>query len=110
VSSSLKAAKSLTATLSAARDRRSPYKFTIKGKLGLPAGVAKLKGCSGSVTITAKRGTKTVGTKKVFLKKDCTYSATATVQGKGNVKISAKFAGNDTLASKSSKTLSARAG
>ena len=62
------------------------------------------------MTITAKRGTKVVGTKKVTLKSNCTYSATATVKGKGKLKISAKFAGNSAVGAKSSKTLNARAG
>ncbi|MEA2148582.1 MAG: hypothetical protein QOD69_412 [Solirubrobacteraceae bacterium] len=106
----LPAPKSLSAKLTAIRDRSKPYRFTIKGKLGLPESVTKAKGCSGSVTLTAKRGKKTVGSKKVLLKKDCSYTATATVTGKGKFKITAKFGGNGALGAKSSATLNARAG
>lgn len=106
----LPAPKSLSAKLSAARDRSRPYRFTIKGKLGLPTGVTKLKGCSGTVTVTFKNGRKTVAAKKAGLKKDCTYAVTTTVGKKGRMKVSVKFAGNSVLAAKTSARLNARAG
>jgi hypothetical protein len=107
---SLPSPKSLSLTLKPARDRAKPYAFTLSGKLGLPAGVTTAKGCSGKVTITAKRGVKTVFSKAVFLKKDCTYSIKANITGKGKLKFSVKFAGNSALGSKASAAISARAG
>jgi hypothetical protein len=105
-----KTPKFLSETLTPARDRSKPYRFTVKGKLGLPAGVTKAKGCTGTVTITAKRGTKTAAIAKAALKKDCSYSVRMTVKSKGKMKVTAKFAGNTALSAKSSSSRTARAG
>jgi Ca2+-binding RTX toxin-like protein len=105
------APKSVSATVLPKRDRKRPYKFTIKGAVGLPAGVTKAQGCaSGTVKVTGKRGLKTAFTKTAKLKKDCTYSVTATVTRKGRVKITARFSGNSALKAKSSLTRTVRAG
>jgi Abnormal spindle-like microcephaly-assoc'd, ASPM-SPD-2-Hydin/RTX calcium-binding nonapeptide repeat (4 copies) len=104
------AAKSVSIKAKPIRDRSKPYKFTISGKVGLPTGVTKLKGCSGTVTVTFKKGTKTVTTKKATLKKDCTYSAKVTVKSKAKMKATARFGGNSAVAAKSSATISVRAG
>jgi hypothetical protein len=105
------APKSLSAIVTPKRDRTRPYTFTIKGAVGLPAGVTKAQGCaSGTVKVTGKRGLKTAFTKTAKLKKDCTYSVTATVTRKGRVKITARFSGNSALKAKSSLTRTVRAG
>jgi Big-like domain-containing protein/hemolysin type calcium-binding protein len=103
--------KSVSAIVTPKRDRKRPYKFTIKGAVGMPAGVTKAQGCaSGTVKVTGKRGLKTAFTKTAKLKKDCTYAVTATVTRKGRVKITARFSGNSALKAKSSLTRTVRAG
>ena len=94
------------------RHRKRPYKFTIKGAVGMPAGVTKAKGCaSGAVKVTGKRGTKDAFAPKIAkLKKDCTYSVTVFLTRKGRVKLAARFSGNSVLKAKSSLTRTVRAG
>jgi hypothetical protein len=105
------APRSVSATVLPTRDRTRPYTFTIKGAVGLPAGVTKAQGCaSGTVKVTGRRGLKTAFAKTAKLKQDCTYSVTATVTRKGRVKITARFSGNSALKAKSSLTRTVRAG
>ena len=105
------APKSVSALVTPKRDRTRPYTFTIKGAVGLPAGVTKAQGCaSGTVKVTGRRGLKTAFAKTAKLKQDCTYSVTATVTRKGRVKITARFSGNSALKAKSSLTRTVRAG
>ena len=104
------AAKSVSIRSRPVRDRSKPYSFRFSGTVGMPAGITKAKGCSGSVTITLKKGTKTVTSKKATLKKDCTYSAKVTVKSKAKLKASSKFAGNAAVGAKSSTKINVRAG
>ena len=71
-------ATALTAATSPKRDRRAPYTFTTRGKLALPAGVAAAAGCSGTVDISFKAGRKTVSSRRVALRPDCTYRSKLT--------------------------------
>jgi hypothetical protein len=104
------AARSVS-VLVAPRDRTRPYKFTIRGAVSLPAGVTKATACAaGSVKVMGKRGLKSAFAKTAKLKKDCTYSMTATITRKGRVKITARFSGNGALTAKSSLTRTIRAG
>jgi Ca2+-binding RTX toxin-like protein len=87
-----RAAARSVSMLVAPRDRTRPYKFTIRGAVSLPAGVAKAAACAtGSVKVTGKRGLKTAFVRTAKLKKDCTYAVTATITRKGRVKITARF-------------------
>ena len=56
--------KSLSLSLVPSRDRRAPYAFSLTGKLTRPDVVSPSQGCSGTVTITVKRGTKAISTKR----------------------------------------------
>lgn len=71
-------ATSLSAATTPKRDWRAPYRFTTKGRLALPAGVAPESGCSGTVAVTFKAGKKTVSTRRVALTRTCTYSSRVT--------------------------------
>jgi hypothetical protein len=108
----LVAPRSLSLTASPARDRKRPYRFTVKGTIALPAGVPKAQGCvAGTVTVTGKRGTKNAFAPKTLkIKKDCTYSTTVSIAGKGRVKLTARFSGNTVLKAKASSTRTVRAG
>jgi Ca2+-binding RTX toxin-like protein len=97
--------------LVAARDSTRPYRFTIRGAVSLPAGVTKATACAaGSVKVTGRRGLKIAFAKTARLRRDCTYSVTATITRRGRVKITARFSGNGALTAKSSLTRTVRAG
>jgi hypothetical protein len=61
----------------------------VSGRLVLPAAVERALGCRGEVTVRRRRATR-----KVALKRNCTYSARL-LKGRGRVR--ARFAGNPTL-------------
>jgi fermentation-respiration switch protein FrsA (DUF1100 family) len=100
----------LTAKAKPDRDKKKPFKFTVKGKLKLPSGVSKAAGCKGKVAITGKKGKKTlVKKKKTSVKSDCTYKANVKLNKKkagkkGKVKFTVKFGGNSVLKTKTVKT------
>jgi hypothetical protein len=71
-------ATGLGASTSPKRDRRAPYTFTTAGKLALPTGVTAATGCSGTIDISFKAGTKTVSSRRVALRADCSYSSKVT--------------------------------
>jgi hypothetical protein len=104
------AAKSVSVKAKPTRDRSKPYAFRFSGTVSLPAGVTKANGCKGSVTITLKKGKKTVTSKKATLKSNCTYSAKVTVKSKAKMTATAKFGGNAAVGAKTSAKINVRAG
>lgn len=94
----------LTLSFSPKRDRSASFAFTAKGKLTRPSGVSATAGCTGRVTLTFKRGKKTVKRAKATLRSNCTYSVKTTFKtlkaagGKAGVlRVTASFGGNDAL-------------
>ncbi|HWF74334.1 MAG TPA: Ig-like domain-containing protein [Solirubrobacteraceae bacterium] len=93
-----------------------PYRYTVKGKLSLPAGITANKGCSGKITIKVKRGKKIVLTTRATITKKCTWKATVTatkhskVPGHGKLQITASFGGNKALAALTAKPLTVHYG
>jgi hypothetical protein len=81
-------------------DLRAPFKFTTSGRLTLPSGVAKSAGCTGRVSVQVKRGSATISTRRVTLRKDCTYSVrvsfanTRRFASVKRLKFTARFVGN----------------
>lgn len=109
--------RKLSASTTPKRDRKSPYTFRTKGKLSLPDGISKAQGCTpvSRVTVTFKHGSKTVSSRRVKLKSDCTYSSKVTLKnskslGNGGLTVKARFAGNAVLLSRSAKTQAVRLG
>ena len=104
--------RSLSLSLRPARDRKKPYSFRVTGRLQRPDPVSPSQGCSGTITITAKRGTKAVSTKRVTLSRTCEYKSTFkfNMRPSSRLRFSAKFGGNETLATDTSKTRTARLG
>jgi alpha-tubulin suppressor-like RCC1 family protein len=92
------------------RDLGAPFRFTAKGKLsGFLADPAT---CAGKVVVKAKKGGKTV-VKRPPLKLGtggCTYAASVKVSGAGKWKLTASFAGNGSLRSRSSAARTFSAG
>ena len=102
---------SLTLSLRPSRDRRPPYSFKASGRLARPTPVAPSQGCSGTVTITAKRGSKAVYTKRTPLSRTCEYSVTLHPgKRKGKLRLTARFGGNDVIAQRSSSARAIRLG
>jgi large repetitive protein len=91
-------AKSLTVS-----GKKQKAKLAVSGKLTLPAGVTAAQGYSGTVTITATKGKKTLAKTTTKLSNSGKYSATL---GKGGAatSVSVKFSGNSALTSTSAKT------
>ena len=95
--------RGLTALVSPSRDRKFPYRFTTRGTLSLPAGMSPAQGCKGTVAVQIKRGKKTISTRRVDVKPNCTYSVAATfsvksrVPRRGTLKVRARFNGNSAL-------------
>jgi hypothetical protein len=81
-----------------------PYRYTVAGRLALPAGVAAATGCHGYVTVSVRRGNETVGTARAAVNPgNCTWavavklSVRKRVPGHGQLRISPSFGGNDAL-------------
>ena len=85
---------------------------TSTGRVLRPDPVSPSQGCSGTVTLTAKRGSKVVSTKRVTLSRTCEYKATFSFKTRvaPSLRMQAKFGGNEVLSAESSKTKTARLG
>jgi hypothetical protein len=104
--------KSLSLSLRPGRDRRAPYAFRLSGRVSRPALVSPSQGCSGTVTITAKRRTKVVSTRRGSRSRNCEYVAIFRFRTRvaSRLRFQAKFGGNAVLSTVSSKTRTARLG
>jgi hypothetical protein len=92
------------------RDRRAPYRFRASGTVSLPARVTRTQGCrEGVVLVRVKRRARTVSSRRVNLRRNCTYGASVPGRAGAN-RISARFLGNEVLSARSSATRGARAG
>ncbi len=106
----------VSATVSPSRDRARPYRFRTRGTVSRPAGVSAARGCSaGTVTVTIKRGGRTISTRRVRIRRTCTYASTVTFAsrgrlGNGRLRITARFGGNAVLKARSSAGRNVRAG
>jgi Ca2+-binding RTX toxin-like protein len=106
----------LTATVTSTRDRTYPFRFRIRGTLGLPAGVSRARGCTGGrVSVRIKRRSRTIATRRAKLSKRCTYSTTVVLRnrgrlGNGRLSLSARFGGNALLRPGSSRSHRIRVG
>jgi hypothetical protein len=105
-------AKSMTLALKPSRDRKAPYAFSLSGKITRPDPVSPSQGCSGTITFSAKRGTKLISSKRVALTRTCEYKTTFSFKTRtaSRVRFQAKFGGNEILSGISSKTRTARLG
>jgi hypothetical protein len=107
------APEDVTLTFRPSRDRRAPYSFRLTGKVTRPGAVSPSQGCGGTVSITAKRGTKTISTHRVSVStRTCEFRSTFTWKKRptSSVRFQAKFNGNDALSTAASKTRTARLG
>ncbi|MDA0184560.1 Ig-like domain-containing protein [Solirubrobacter phytolaccae] len=102
----------LSLSFKPSRDRKAPYSFRATGTLRRPATVSPTQGCSGRVVITAKRGSKTVGTTRTSLGRTCEYAVTVRFRSKvgSRIRLTAKFEGNDVISSRSAPRRTVRLG
>ncbi|HEV2785752.1 MAG TPA: hypothetical protein VGV67_05135, partial [Solirubrobacteraceae bacterium] len=104
----------LSATVTPARDVRGPVRFRIAGRLTLPRGIARSAGCSGRVRMQVKRGRVTIASRRVSLRRNCTYRITVSFANRrrfGKVKrltFSVRFLGNSRVLASSAPTRAAR--
>jgi alpha-tubulin suppressor-like RCC1 family protein len=92
------------------RDRRAPFTFRAAGTLR--GFVADAVTCSGTVVVTARKGAQKVVRRPLARPSlgTCGYSAAFRVGGLGIWRVTAKFAGNDSLRAPSARVKSFRAG
>jgi len=94
------------------RDRKAPYAYRATGRLLRPPTVSPSQGCSGTVTITAKHGSKTVATHRTKLDRNCEYATTLKFRSRlaGKLRLTARFGGNDVLSTRTARSRTIRLG
>ena len=98
--------KKLTASTKPKRAKHAPFMFTTSGRLTLPSGVSKRKGCTGTVSVTFKNGKKKVRSGSTKLRSNCAFSSrmkVAVPKGAKALQVSVVFGGNTTLSKASAK-------
>lgn len=100
--------------VSPSKDIKAPFKFRVTGTLTPPTGMSKAEACgTGVISTSVKAGKKTISTRRVNIKSNCTYSSTTSFKNRSRfgkaskLKITVRFGGNSVLASKTltSKTI-----
>lgn len=93
--------------VSPSKDTKAPFKFRVTGTLTPPAGMSKAEACgAGVITTSVKAGKKTISTRRVNLKSNCTYSSTTSFKNRSRfgkaskLKLTVRFGGNSVLAPK----------
>ena len=90
----------LLVRVSPATDRRRPYRFTLSGRLGLPAGIRPADGCHGWVTTQVKAGRSTISSRRTPVTRACTFSQPVSFGNsrrfgaRKRLKVVVRFAGN----------------
>lgn len=100
----------LSLRVAPSRDRRAPFRFRATGTVSLPARVTRTQGCRESVVLArVKRGVRTVSSRRVNVRRNCTY--VASVRGRaGRNRITARVLGNEVLSARSAATRTGRGG
>jgi hypothetical protein len=83
------------------RTSSSRGRLTTTGRLTLPAAAANA--CGGEVTVTYRRGSRTVASKRVKVSSKCSYTARVRL-AKGTYRVSVKYHGSDALAGLAAST------
>jgi Bacterial Ig domain/Bacterial TSP3 repeat len=78
-----------------------PKRLTVAGKVRLPEGLDPATGCRGRVAVTVRRGTDTVGSRRVPVDSSCGYRATLDLKPGANrgdrFSVRVRFEGNAAL-------------
>lgn len=83
------------------KGKKAATKFTIGGRVRLPGGVTSAA-CTGTVTVTLKRGSRTLSHRQLAVGPDCAYGETVTIPafrlgGRAHNTVTAAFSGNELL-------------
>ena len=91
---------------------RPPYAFRATGRLHAAEHGGAVAGLLRRVTITAKAGSRTAATRRAKLSRNCEYSLTLRLRSRpaSRLRLTARFGGNDVLASRTSCTRTIRLG
>jgi hypothetical protein len=101
----------LTARVRPRRDRRSPYRYTVRGSLIPPAAVDRAAACRGRVVIRFRAGSRTLRTRRARILGTCRYRARVTVRSRPRfIRVKARFRGNGVLRPRSARTRTVHAG
>ncbi|MCW3012135.1 MAG: hypothetical protein JWO90_2539, partial [Solirubrobacterales bacterium] len=104
------APRRFTAGTTPTTDTRRPFRFTTTGALLLPAGTTRTTGCRGRVAVRVKAGTRTLSLRRVFLRRDCTFTSTVAFgqvrrfEGRRSLAVQVRFEGNDVLLPRAAAT------
>ena len=105
-----RSARALSAKVTPSRDRRRPYRFRTSGKLLTYTGTPAAQACTGKVSVQVKHGRRTISTRRVSLRRDCTYRSTVSFKrAKGSLRFLVRFGGNQAIKPVNAKTRRARA-
>jgi WD40 repeat protein len=98
---------SLSARVKPKRDRRLPFKYVVRGRLGRPSTVPAALACRGRVTIKVAKGRRTITSRRARLSRACRYRKAVVIRSarhlrvsKGRLSVSVTFAGNGVLTSR----------
>jgi hypothetical protein len=103
----------VTSRVSPFRDRRRPFRFTVRGRVIRPTGVSRSRGCRGRVTIRFKSGKRTLRLRRARVRSNCRYRARVRVPARRTprvLRVSVRFGGNAALSSRSAPTRRVRVG
>jgi hypothetical protein len=100
----------LIARVRPARDRRRPYRFTVRGSL-IPPVQSGASACRGRVVVRFKAGRRTLRTRRARIRSTCRYRVRALVRARPRIiRVKARFRGNSVLRPRSAPTRKVRAG
>lgn len=106
----------VSASTTPRRDTDSPFRFRTTGRVTLPAGIRTADGCTGSVSVQIKAGTRTISTRRARLSRTCTYSSRVTFRGRSRFRgrraltFQTRFTGNEVLLPRRSARITRRVG
>jgi hypothetical protein len=101
----------LTARAIPRRDRRRPFRFTVRGTLIPPPAVDRTRACRGRVAIRFKAGRRTVRLRRARVRTNCRYRARVRVRVRPRIlRVKVRFRGNSVLRPRSARTRRVRAG
>jgi Ca2+-binding RTX toxin-like protein len=106
----------ITAKTTPKKDGNVPYAFRTSGRVLPPAGVSDAVGCSGGhVTVAFRAGKKTVSSRRVATKADCTYRSAVTFLiparlHPSKLTVLVRFTGSSVLGPRSRKAYAVKVG
>ncbi len=94
-------------------DRRSPYRFTVSGRI-VPLSMSSSRSCGGRVSAQTKAGKKTVSTRRSTVGSGCRFTIKLVFAhpkrlGKGRLKVTVRFLGSQDYQRAQAKPITIRA-